>query len=128
MVQAGLKILDDIETYNKAYMRPYFNHSFQVGIGVHIGKVIYGDVGIGLSNNLTVMGFPVNIAARLQAATKELNNSFVISDIAFRLLKDPPATMGCAYINLKGVSSAYEVQLIGKPYLVSSADSQQGKV
>ncbi len=115
-VLAGLKILEDIKIFNNTYMRPYFNHTFEVGIGVHVGKVIVGNVGIGLSNNLTVMGYPVNIAARLQAATKELDNSFVISAIAYRLLKNPPYSVGCSYLNLKGVSNAYEVKLIGKPY------------
>lgn len=115
-VRAGLKILEDLDLFNHTYMRPYFSHFFEVGIGVHVGKVIYGDVGIGLCNNLTVMGYPVNIASRLQAATKELNNSFVISERAYRLLKNPPESLGCAYLNLKGVSNAYEVKLIGKPY------------
>ncbi|GEO03704.1 hypothetical protein AAE02nite_13680 [Adhaeribacter aerolatus] len=115
-VLAGLKIMEDIKIFNNTYMRPYFNHTFEVGIGVHVGKVIVGNVGIGLSNNLTVMGYPVNIAARLQAATKELNNSFVISALAYRLLKNPPYAVGCSYLNLKGVSTAYEVKLIGNPY------------
>lgn len=124
-VLTGLKILDDITIFNNTYMRPYFNHSFEVGIGVHVGKVIYGNVGIGLSNNLTVMGFPVNIAARLQAATKELNNSFVISETTFRMLRNPPYAVGCDYINLKGVSSAYEVKLIGKPYHTKPATATE---
>ncbi|GGG02753.1 adenylate/guanylate cyclase domain-containing protein [Pontibacter amylolyticus] len=115
-VLAGLKILSDLRIFNNTYMRPYFNHTFEVGIGVHVGKVVVGNVGIGLSHNLTVMGFPVNIAARLQAATKELNNSFVISAVAYRLLKNPPYSVGCNYLNLKGVSTPYEVRLIGKPY------------
>lgn len=115
-VLTGLKILADLKIFNNTYMRPYFNHTFEVGIGVHVGKVIVGNVGIGLSHNLTVMGYPVNVASRLQAATKELNNSFVISVLAYRLLNDPPYSAGCAYLNLKGVSSAYEVKLIGKPY------------
>ncbi|PKV75922.1 adenylate/guanylate cyclase domain-containing protein [Pontibacter ramchanderi] len=115
-VLAGLKILSDLRIFNNTYMRPYFNHTFEVGIGVHVGKVVVGNVGIGLSHNLTVMGFPVNIAARLQAATKELNNSFVISAVAYRLLKNPPYAVGCNYLNLKGVSTPYEVKLIGKPY------------
>ncbi|MGV3503184.1 MAG: adenylate/guanylate cyclase domain-containing protein [Adhaeribacter sp.] len=123
-VLAGLKILEQIKIFNNTYMRPYFNHSFEVGIGVHAGKVVVGNVGIGLSDNLTVMGFPVNIAARLQAATRELNNSFVISEQAYRMLKHPPYAAGCAYLNLKGVSNAYEVKLIGKPYALKQSAAQ----
>lgn len=115
-VLAGLKILEDLRIFNNTYMQLYFNHFFEVGIGVHVGQVVVGNVGIGLNNNLTAMGYPVNIAARLQAATKELNNSFVISESAYRLLKDPPYASGTTYLNLKGVSTAYKVRLIGKPY------------
>ncbi|MER2999226.1 adenylate/guanylate cyclase domain-containing protein [Pontibacter populi] len=121
-VLAGFKILSDLRIFNNTYMRPYFSHTFEVGIGLHVGKVIVGNVGIGLSQNLTVMGFPVNIAARLQAATKELNNSFVISEAAYRLLKNPPYSLACDYLNLKGVSTPYEVKLIGKPYEVKQVN------
>lgn len=119
-VLAGIKILADIQIFNNTYMRPFFDHIFEVGIGVHVGKVICGNVGIGLNNNLTVMGYPVNIAARLQGATKEVNNSFVISENAFQLLKKPPYVQGCANLNLKGVSSTFAVRLIGKPYQAKS--------
>jgi adenylate cyclase len=32
-VLAGLKILADLRIFNNTYMRPYFNHTFEVGIG-----------------------------------------------------------------------------------------------
>ncbi|WP_066507741.1 adenylate/guanylate cyclase domain-containing protein [Rufibacter sp. DG15C] len=123
-VLAGLKILEDVKIFNNTYMRPYFNHNFEVGIGVHVGKVIYGNVGIGLNNNLTVMGYPVNIAARLQAATKEVNNSFVISQRAYSLLKNPPYSMDSTMLSLKGVRTEFEVQLIGKPYQYATTSAQ----
>jgi adenylate cyclase len=122
-VLAGLKILEDVKIFNNTYLRPYFNHNFEVGIGVHVGKVIYGNVGIGLNNNLTVMGYPVNIAARLQAATKEVNNSFVISQRAYSLLKNPPYSLDSTMLNLKGVRTEFEVQLIGKPYQYATASA-----
>ncbi|WP_460893852.1 adenylate/guanylate cyclase domain-containing protein [Rufibacter soli] len=123
-VLAGIKILEDIKIFNNTYMRPYFHHAFEVGIGVHVGKVIYGNVGIGLNNNLTVMGYPVNVAARLQAATKELNNSFIISERAYSLLKNPPYAKDATYLQLKGVSKPMEIRLIGKPYEYRVAASQ----
>lgn len=115
-VLAGLRILADLHIFNNTYLRPYFKHTFEAGIGVHTGRVVVGNVGIGLSQNLTVMGYPVNIAARLQDATKTLNNSFVISAAAYRLLKKPPYAIGAGSLQLKGVSNACDVFLIGKPY------------
>ncbi len=75
-----------------------------------------GNVGSGVNNNLSVMGFPVNVAARLQAATKELNNSFLISAKAFQLLRNQPREAICTNINLKGIKDPFAVYLIGQPF------------
>ncbi|RNI26868.1 adenylate/guanylate cyclase domain-containing protein [Rufibacter latericius] len=115
-VLAGIKIQEDVKVFNNTYMKTYFDHAFEVGIGLHVGQVIYGNVGIGNNDSLSVMGFPVNVAARLQASTKDLNNSFVISETAFSLLRNPPYVAGSANIHLKGVSNTFQVRLIGKPF------------
>ena len=86
-----------------------------MGIGFHAGKVITGNVGLGVNNNITVMGLPVIIASRLQAATKEVNNSFIISDEVYRMLDNPPA-VPTSQINLKGIHEQLKVHLIGKAY------------
>ncbi|KAA5543463.1 adenylate/guanylate cyclase domain-containing protein [Adhaeribacter rhizoryzae] len=115
-VNAGNQIFRDLEVFNQTYLQHYFNYYLQVGIGLHVGRVILGNIGIGVNNNLSVMGFPVNVAARLQNATKELNNNFVISAKAFQLLKNQPQETICTNINLKGVKEAFAVYLIGQPF------------
>ncbi len=113
--KAGLAILHELENFNEQYLERNFNHSFQVGIGLHVGDVIVGNIGIGVNNNLTVMGLPVNIASRLQAATRQLNNSFVVSDDVYRLLLNPPKSTG-QHIELKGIKENFAVHLMGKAY------------
>ncbi len=112
---AGFQILSEIDTFNETYVYKHFLHNFQVGIGVHTGNVIIGNIGIGVNNNLTVMGAAVNVAARLQAATKEYNNSFIISDKAFNLLSAKP-TDSSASAQLKGIKDSVNIHLIGQPY------------
>jgi adenylate cyclase len=112
---AGFQILKDIEVFNDNYMHKHFRHRFKVGIGVHSGRVITGNIGIGVNNNLTVMGLPVNIAARLQATTKDFNNSFVISEIAFSLLKEKPKNL-LTTVQLKGIKDDMACRLIGESY------------
>lgn len=114
-VAAGTCILDRLEEFNGAYLVRYFNHRFEVGIGIHAGKVIVGNVGIGVNNNLTVMGLPVVVAARLQAATRRLNNSLVVSDKVYRLLHLPPTHSGTE-VQLKGVAGEYKVHLLGRGF------------
>jgi adenylate cyclase len=112
---AGFHILKDIETFNDDYMDKHFRHRFKLGIGVHSGKVITGNIGIGVNNNLTVMGLPVKIAARLQATTKDFNNSFVISETAFSFLKEKPKSLKRTAL-LKGIKDAIPCRLIGNDY------------
>lgn len=114
-VAAGIRILHDLEKFNAEYLNTHFRHSFEVGIGVHVGNTITGNIGIGVNNSLTVMGLPVNIASRLQTATKDLNNSFIISDDAFKLLYSPPPSL-ITELSLKGIKTPLQVHLIGKAY------------
>jgi adenylate cyclase len=114
-VTAGLDILHELEQFNEQYLEKYFNHFFQVGIGLHAGNVIVGNVGIGVNNNLTVMGLPVNVASRLQAATRELNNSFIVSKDVYDLLKHPPVSE-MRHLDLKGIRNHLPVYAIGHPF------------
>jgi adenylate cyclase len=114
-VRAGTCILDRLEEFNAAYLERHFNHRFEVGIGIHAGRVIVGNVGIGVNNNLTVMGLPVVIAARLQAATRRLDNSMLVSEEAGRLLHLPGHTPR-AELELKGVARGYKVYLLGRHF------------
>jgi adenylate cyclase len=113
--KAGLSILNELDKFNEQYLEKYFNHFFQVGIGLHAGNVIVGNVGIGVNNNLTVMGLAVNVASRLQAATRELNNSFVVSKEVYDLLDDPPAS-DARNLDLKGIRYHLPVYLVGRPF------------
>lgn len=112
---AGRQIAIEIDHFNDSYMHKNFRHRFQVGMGLHAGNVIMGNIGIGVNNNLTVTGFPVNVAARLQAATKELNNNFLISGVALEKLAEKPEATGLR-IPVKGVKGELLVYPVGKPY------------
>ena len=108
-------ILQDLEEFNNVYAEKHFLHRFQVGIGLHAGNVITGNIGIGVNNNMTVMGLPVNIASRIQAVTKSLNNNLITSD-QFYLLLSPPPPSKVAETTLKGIKGIFTLHLCGEPY------------
>lgn len=58
--------------------------AIRFGIGINGGDVIVGDVGYGEHISFTALGDAVNVAARLQDATKELACQVVVSDEVFR--------------------------------------------
>jgi adenylate cyclase len=115
-VQAGMLILNTLETLNTRSFEKNLNQRLDVGIGVHVGKVATGNINLGSKDHFVVMGYPVNVASRLQAATKELNNNFIVSSAVFNLLKNPPVNSRTAKVNLKGVTELCDLHLIGKPY------------
>ncbi len=56
------------------------NAAAATSIGIHLGKLIIGKVKISGKYTDSIMGISVNITARLQALTKELNNNIIISE------------------------------------------------
>jgi adenylate cyclase len=114
-VRAAHSMLGDLETLNETYFIPHFEERIEGGIGAHIGKVVSGTVRVGSENHWVVMGYAVNIASRLQTATKELNNDFIVSSEVYDLLNDAPVLQPKSIV-LKGVTNPLEVYSIGKPY------------
>ena len=115
-VNAGMAILETLENLNVQSFEKNLHQRIEVGIGVHVGKVATGNFHLGSKDHFVVMGYPVNVASRLQAATKELNNNFIVSSAVFKILRTPPLSSEPVTVNLKGVTGPCQLHLIGKPY------------
>lgn len=114
-INAGREILDQLKGFNQLYSEVYLNERFSVGMGVHAAKVIMAKFSIAGEVKTSVMGLGVNIASRLQDATKELNNSFLASAEVVRQSSDA-GKYETKIIRLRGLSSPLAVHLIGSPY------------
>jgi adenylate cyclase len=115
-VHAGMKILQTLEKLNTESFEKNLGQRIDVGIGVHVGKVATGSLHLNTEDHLVVMGLPVNVASRLQSATKELNNNFIVSSDVVNILKDTLSYSHSVMLSLKGVSGMCEAYPIGQVY------------
>jgi adenylate cyclase len=114
-VQAGGAILQALEKLNKQSFEKNLHQRLEVGIGVHVGKVATGNLQLGANSHFIVMGHAVNVASRLQATTKALNNNFIISSKVYEMLNNMPKRDPIK-VNLKGMRDAVEVHFMGTAY------------
>jgi adenylate cyclase len=68
--------MSDLNNLNAALGRP----SVECGIGVHVGDVMYGNIGSKRRLDFTVIGPAVNIASRLEALTKTVHHPVLFSE------------------------------------------------
>ncbi len=54
----------------------------RIGIGIHVGPAIIGEMGYGRATSLTAIGDTVNTASRVESLTKEYRAELVVSEIA----------------------------------------------
>lgn len=60
----------------------------QIGVGLHYGHVMLGDLGSERSMTFTVVGDTVNVASRLQALSKEIGSVLVASETLVKTVRD----------------------------------------
>jgi len=92
----------------------------RVGVGFHIGDVLYGNVGSRDRHDFTVMGPAVNLASRLESLTKDLEADVVISNDVARACRATCGTPEEAAVVLDAdVTLAAPVTIRGVPKPVS---------
>jgi adenylate cyclase len=74
-VAAAREMLEANARVNEATSWP-----LRIGIGIHLGEVVAGNIGSPRRKEYTVIGDTVNFASRLEALNKDFNSQFLISE------------------------------------------------
>jgi adenylate cyclase len=78
-LKAAAMVAENVAHLNRQHAEAE-RHPIRFGIGVNGGEVIVGDIGYGDNISFTALGDAVNVAARLQDMTKELECQLVVSE------------------------------------------------
>lgn len=105
-VEASLEILSSLKKKNENKEI----HLTNVGIGLHAGEVVTGNVGTANRKQYSVTGNTVILAARLEQMNKELGTSLLVSKDAIEKTElDKSSFQSLGYKSLKGFSEQVEV-------------------
>jgi class 3 adenylate cyclase/GAF domain-containing protein len=78
-IAAALEMKTAVATINSA-MAPTMGVNLNIGISIHTGEVVVGNIGFEMKMDYTVIGDSVNDVFRLQDRTKPYPNSILISE------------------------------------------------
>jgi len=90
--------LDALNQRWRAEGRP----EMHIGVGVNTGEMVFGNIGSERRMDFTVIGDSVNLAARLESATKDLKASIVISQATYERIAHLADVRDLGTIHVKG--------------------------
>jgi adenylate cyclase len=88
---------------------------YRIGIGVNSGLVLMATMGAGDAVELGVVGDPVNVAARVQDATRDLGEPLLLTEATRVLLEGDGGLESRGTINLRGKPNPVPVYAVALP-------------
>jgi adenylate cyclase len=79
-VHAALAMIAELPHLND-YLGRQFATTLDFGVGIHFGEVILADIGHPQKRQLTAIGDTVNVASRIESATRSCGAHLLVSDV-----------------------------------------------
>ena len=86
-VRAAQEMLAELASFN-AFLTERYHHEFRIGIGLHSGPVIVGELGFAKKREFTAIGDTVNTASRIEALNKRAGTSVLVSEATHAAIRE----------------------------------------
>lgn len=102
---AALEIFKEVDLQIKAKNIP----PTKLGIGIHSGKVVMGNIGNELRKQFSISGHTVNIAARIEQANVEFKSELLLSETTYKKIKKSDQITSIGNIKMKNISKEIKI-------------------
>ena len=109
-VKAAMDIMEGMKKANKKLKEIGINHEIKIGIGINTGKAVIGNMGSETRFDYSAIGDAVNLAARLESATKEVGVDLLIGENTAQFTKFELNLIST--IKVKGKTNALNVYTV----------------
>lgn len=106
--KAALHMIDSLAEMNQ-YLKSHFDLEFKIGIGIHYGNAILGELGHPGKRQFTAIGDSVNMASRIESTTKKAGAPFLISSEMYEIVKTCVNRGRIFETKLKGKTGLYRL-------------------
>lgn len=106
--QTASKMLDSLSYMNEDFSRKGLPN-LKIGIGLHTGEVLAGNIGSSSRLEFTVIGDTVNVASRIESLCKETGKSLLLSNATATLLPKDILLENLGHFQLKGRKEGIEI-------------------
>ena len=96
-----------------AAVREHFGDRCRVSVGVNTGLVLVGTVGGGSRFELGIIGDPVNVAARVEQATRRTGDTVLVTEATRCMLERENGLLPRGLLELKGKAAPVPVYALG---------------
>ena len=107
-IREGRAAMEALNVQNADLDRPLLNY----GVGVHLGDVMYGNIGSQKRLDFTVIGPAVNVASRLESLTKDVHHPVLLSHAFVERAGCQDEVDDIGAFELKGIDYPVEVSAL----------------